>query len=96
MLRVNSHSLRIFWTDCCVKPKIWSADLDGSDPIMLMDKLEWPSGIVCDVSNQRLYWTDSKHRTISTMSVSGGDLRTVHSFTGTPNVLGTVLVTCIT
>ena len=76
------YSLRIFWTDCCVTPRIWSADLSGSYPLMLTDKVEWPAGIVCDVANQRLYWTDSKLRTISTMTVHGKDLRTIYTFSG--------------
>lgn len=49
---------------------------------MLTDQLEWPSDIVVDIANKRLYWTDSKHRTVSSMTVDGDDIRTVHTFAG--------------
>ena len=81
-LHILLHSNRIFWTECCVKSRIWSADLDGGEIRMLTDQLEWPSDIICDIPNQRLYWTDGKHRTVSSMTVDGGDLRTVHTFAG--------------
>lgn len=76
------YSNRIFWTECCINSRIWSADLDGGSVRLLADQLEWPSDIVCDVSNQRLYWTDSKHRTVSSMTVHGEDVRVIYTFRG--------------
>jgi len=65
-----------------MRPRIWSANLDGTNPAILTDEVLWPVGITCDVPNQRLYWTDAKHRTVYSMTLTGQDIRTVHTFTG--------------
>lgn len=74
-------SAQIFWIDCCLKPRIWSADLDGSNPRVLTDRVAWPKSLVCDVSNERLYWTDAKQKTVNTITTSGLDQRVIYKFT---------------
>ena len=52
--------------------KIESALLDGSERSVLINQdIEWPAGLAIDHPNRRLYWTDTKKRTIETVTIDG-------------------------
>ena len=55
--------------------------LDGSNRSVLINSdIEWPAGITVDHANARIYWTDTKKRTVETVTVDGYDRQTVWKF----------------
>lgn len=74
---------RLFITDYGYPPKIVSANLDGSDlkDIYTTD-LIFPTGIVADYLNERLYFVDTKRHTVETMRYDGSDHNIVKTFDG--------------
>lgn len=46
--------------------------MDGSSAkIFLSDRLEWPTGLSLDLPAKRVYWADTKQRSINSISMDG-------------------------
>lgn len=72
---------KLYWTDRGYPPKIESSNLDGSNrKEIVKDDIIWPNGVAVDYPNGRLYWTDTKKRTIETVDLYGKDRYTVVKF----------------
>lgn len=80
---VASPFRKIFWTEQGVRPKIESANLDGSNrTVLVIDELDWPNGIAVDHENGWVYWCDTKKSTVETVSVNGKGRTIVQRFNG--------------
>ena len=54
--------------------------MDGSSPkIFLSKRVEWPTGLALDLPAKRLYWADTKQRTISAINIDGSGRTVVFS-----------------
>ena len=63
--------------------KAW---LDGShQETIVKEEIAWPAGLAIDYPNRRLYWTDTKRRTIESVSISGEQLNRVKVLVYTPH-----------
>ncbi|XP_052813760.1 low-density lipoprotein receptor-related protein 1-like isoform X2 [Mya arenaria] len=72
---------KIFFTDYGNPPKVFSANLDGTDmKVIVEDKLISPRGIVVDYHSMRVYFADSKLRTVEAIRYGGEDRTLVRSF----------------
>ncbi|XP_065051806.1 prolow-density lipoprotein receptor-related protein 1-like isoform X1 [Rhopilema esculentum] len=70
----------MYWTDLGKQPAIWTAKMDGSSPkIFLSQRVEWPTGLALDLPAKRLYWADTKQRTISAINIDGSGRTVVFS-----------------
>ncbi|KAG8559732.1 hypothetical protein GDO81_017431 [Engystomops pustulosus] len=50
----------IYWNDWGDKPYIGRVGMDGKNrTVIISTKLEWPSGITIDYTNDKLYWSDA-------------------------------------
>ena len=62
----------MYWTDSGRLPAIWTAKIDGNSPkIFVSDQIEWPTGLAVDLPAKRLYWADTKQRTINAINFDG-------------------------
>jgi hypothetical protein len=84
MLKVNlSFYRKLFWTDRGFPPKIESSNLDGSGrKDIVKEDITWPNGLAIDYPNGRLYWADTKKKTIETVDLHGKDRHVVIQFNG--------------
>ena len=76
----------LFWTDTgdAGVPKIERSDLSGGSRELLVKRsLYNPTSIVLDISEQRIYWTDSVRDTIETATYNGGDRRLIRRLVST-------------
>jgi Low-density lipoprotein receptor repeat class B len=72
----------MFWSDWGAKPRIETARMDGSERRTLVDKMvQWPTGLAIDYPARRLYWTDPKALTVSSVDLEGKDRHLVKKFT---------------
>lgn len=70
----------MYWTDWGLPAKIEKGGLNGVDRYPLVtENIEWPNGITLDLTNQRLYWVDSKLHSLSCIDVTGQNRITVIS-----------------
>ena len=62
----------MYWTDSGQLPAIWTAKMDGTNPqIFLSDRLEWPTGLALDLPAKRIFWADTKQRSINSVNMDG-------------------------
>ena len=74
---------KLFWVDRGYPPKLESSNVDGSGrKDLVKDEMIWPNGLALDYPNKRIYWTDTKKRTIETVDYSGNDRKIVKLFEG--------------
>lgn len=65
---------KVFWTNRGPYSKIESSNLDGSNhTVLAVVHVGWPSGLTVDIANKRIYWADTKTKTISTVDIYGND-----------------------
>lgn len=56
--------------------------MDGTNRSTLVrNRLKWPLGLALDAPAQRLYWCDSKLRSVDSISLDGRDRRLLRKFT---------------
>ena len=56
--------------------------MDGTNTSTLVEsKLTWPLALALDVPARRLYWCDSKLRSVDSISLNGRDRQLVRTFT---------------
>uniref|UniRef100_A0A8D0GJV1 Low density lipoprotein receptor n=1 Tax=Sphenodon punctatus TaxID=8508 RepID=A0A8D0GJV1_SPHPU len=68
----------MYWTDWGSSAKIAKSGLNGVDNFpFVKEGIEWPIGITIDLESQRLYWVDSKHHSLSSIDVNGGNRKTI-------------------
>lgn len=71
-------SREMYWSDWGIKPMIAKSLMDGThDRPFVSDNIAWPNGLTIDYPNERLYWVDAKHQTVSSIRLDGTDRRTV-------------------
>ena len=81
-----SHEGKIYWTDSDEIPtgdhisSLWSINVDGTEEPQNLTYLDFPSGIIVDTSNEKLYWTVPTLGTIRQANLDGTD--TVDLITG--------------
>lgn len=80
-------SRRLYWSDWGeTNPKIESADLDGTNRVVLVNEsLKWPNGVAIDYLRRRLYWVDAGNDKIEYYDLN---LKTRHSLKGSPHAFG--------
>ena len=72
---------RLYWSLWGPNAKIETAMLDGSNrSILINENIEWPAGIAVDHPNRRVYWTDTKKRTVESVTMDGHDRQVVWKF----------------
>ena len=72
---------RFYWLVEGSVPRIETALLDGSERrVLVNDSVIWPTDIAIDYANDRLYWTDTKRKTIETINLQGRDRHIVKQF----------------
>ena len=82
----------MYWTDWGRVARIESANLDGSERVLLVrTALGWPNGLTIDRAQGRLYWADAKTDTIESARLDGTDRRTLVS-DHIPHVFGLSLL----
>ena len=70
-----------------VRPSIQKANLDGSDPeVLIARNLVLPSDLAVDIANQRLYWLDSKLGALESCTTAGKNRKMLKQFYGWNNV----------
>ncbi|CAB3364278.1 Hypothetical predicted protein [Cloeon dipterum] len=80
-IKVDPESGWMFWSDWGKKPRIETARMDGSERRVLVDKMvQWPTGLTIDYPARRLYWTDPKALTISSVDLNGRDRHEIKKF----------------
>nr|NP_989783.1 low density lipoprotein receptor precursor [Gallus gallus]CAD56163.1 low-density lipoprotein receptor precursor [Gallus gallus] len=68
----------LFWSDCGSVPLLGRVGLNGAEPKVLLERgLRCPCGLALDVPSQRLYWADRQLHSLSSVSVWGGQRRTL-------------------
>lgn len=67
----------MFWTDWGNNSHIGVAFMDGTQPKVLIDDVQWPNGITLDWPNGRIYWVDAKTGTIESIKITGKNHRIV-------------------
>jgi hypothetical protein len=83
MVNILPHHSKLFWSRSGRAAAIESSFLDGSGRITLVSsKISWPSSIVADTPNGRLYWADPKQKVIESIAFDGDDRRIVHKLKG--------------
>lgn len=74
----NFLSRKIYWSDWGNNSKIESADLNGDNRQVLVDKgTHWPNGIALDPQRRRLYWCDAKGFSISYIELNTKEIKTI-------------------
>jgi hypothetical protein len=72
---------RLYWLVEGSVPRIETALLDGSERrVLVNDSILWPTDIAVDFANDRIYWTDTKLKTIESVNVLGRDRQVVIRF----------------
>lgn len=69
----------LIWTEWGADAHIGIAFMDGSQPKVLIDHVQWPNGITFDWPSRRIYWVDAKLQTIESATIQGHDRRVVLS-----------------
>ncbi|XP_078461493.1 very low-density lipoprotein receptor-like [Lampetra planeri] len=73
-IAVDPLSGFVYWSDWGQPAKIEKAGMNGvSRQVIVSKDIEWPNGITLDLVNKRLYWVDSKLRTLSSVNLAGGE-----------------------
>lgn len=73
-IAVDPIHKKVFWTNRGPYSKIESSNLDGSNhTVLAVVHVGWPSGLTVDIANKRIYWADTKTKTISTVDIYGND-----------------------
>ncbi|XP_055587745.1 putative vitellogenin receptor [Uranotaenia lowii] len=68
----------MFYSDWGDKAMIGTADMDGKNKKILIDKdIHWPNGLSLDWPNSRLYWVDAKLKKIESIRLDGTQRMTV-------------------
>lgn len=67
----------LFWTDWGNNSHIGVSFMDGSNPKVLVDDVQWPNGLALDWPNRRIYWIDALTNSIETVKITGEDRRVV-------------------
>lgn len=67
----------MYWIDWGSPAKIERASMDGTNRRVLIsgDHIERPSGLAIDYTTRKLYWVDSKLKTIKHCSLNGTAIR---------------------
>lgn len=66
----------MFWSQTGDEAKIESAGMDGSNRRVLVRRsLHSPMGLVVDLLQDRLYWTDKKMHCIGSATLDGDDVK---------------------
>ena len=61
-------------------PAIWTAKMDGTNPkVFLTDRLEWPTGLALDFPAKRIFWADTKQRSINSINLDGSQRAMIFS-----------------
>ncbi|XP_046700598.1 low-density lipoprotein receptor-related protein 1B isoform X5 [Silurus meridionalis] len=61
----------VFWIDCCEKPCVGRAGMDGQGQIVIVDKeIYSPSALTIDYTTKRIYWSDDSHILFANMDGS--------------------------
>ena len=69
------------WSVVGSHSRLEGASMDGSDRRSLVDsKIIWPTDLVIDQSNGRIYWIDTKKQTVESARLDGSDRRLLTSF----------------
>ena len=67
----------MYFTDLSASGSINRAGMDGSNPVKLVSRLNYPAGITIDVQNSRLYWTCYGDDKIKSSDLQGRNVQTV-------------------
>ena len=78
---------KVFWGNFTAS-KIRVVDLDGSNPMDLIQTVDWPAAIDVDVDTGKIYWTENSG-TIKRANLDGSTIETLH--TGTSFSVGLVV-----
>ena len=69
---------KIYWSDWGNNSKIESADLNGDNRQVLVDKVtHWPNGMALDPQRRRLYWCDARRFSISYIELNTKEIKTI-------------------
>lgn len=61
----------VFWIDCCERPHVGRAGMDGQGQIVIVDKeIYSPSALTIDYTTKRIYWSDDSHILFANMDGS--------------------------
>ena len=70
----------MFWSDWGDSPHIGRANMDGSDPIVIIDKdLGWPNAIAVAYDTQELFFGDAREDYIAVSDLDGNNIRVILS-----------------
>eukprot|EP00116_Pleurobrachia_bachei_P015617 sb/3475879/ len=77
-IAVSPSTGYMFWSCWGDNPHIGRAGMDGTDPVLLMQKeegmvIEQPTALVIDHFANRLYWVDAVGKSLHVMTFSGHD-----------------------
>ena len=73
---------KIYWTEWGNQSKIESADLDGENRVVLVDKgLQWPNGIALDYLGRKLYWANAKYKAVESYDLITKEVARIYSGT---------------
>ncbi|KAJ8924543.1 hypothetical protein NQ315_000691, partial [Exocentrus adspersus] len=87
---------KLYWTDeggYGVPEKIGKVNMDGSNPIVLVDDIERPDAITIDIDSKTLYYSTQYPPLIGTLDVYGNKRKTLLSeanYIGAPKALGVI------
>ena len=74
---------RIYWSELGYQPAIKTALMDGTRRgFLVLSKLKWPISLALDSPASRLYWCDSKLKSVESISINQTDRLSVRKFTG--------------
>ncbi|XP_054274081.1 low-density lipoprotein receptor-related protein 1-like [Macrosteles quadrilineatus] len=77
---VDPKSGMMIWSDWGVVSKIETCGMDGEGRRVLVDAVNWPTGLAVDYPARRLYWADPKALTIDSILLDGRGRQLVHKF----------------
>ena len=73
---------RMYWSELGYQPAINTALMDGTNREFLVhSKLKWPLSLALDAPASRLYWCDSKLRSLESIGLNQSDRHIVKKFT---------------
>ena len=79
----------MYWTDWGNDPKIESANLDGTDRLVLVNEsLGWPNGIALDFEQRMVFWGDAREDKIEGMNMDGTNRRVLIEGDTLPHIFG--------
>ena len=77
----------MYWTDSGRIPAIWAAKMDGTKPtIFLSERLERPTGLALDLPAKRIFWADTKQRSINSINMDGSQRAIIYPRVKNPKV----------